>query len=183
MYIINLIIFAHMVIEVETTSMPDIITIQQLAHTLGVTPNSLYSLTNTNSKTKDESFLDVCYPYKVGDEPGTGPKFIVKNEKFDKYFAKAQVRSRRPINKKETVNNQTITDFVRKMFRTHLDKNVEFDEQTRSMAAEIDSIYSRREIEVAFKNLRESAHANNNYKLITLDYMMRSREVAKWSKI
>lgn len=171
-----------MEIEVTVTSVPDIITIQQLAETLGVTPNSLYSLTNTDSKTKKESFLDVCYPFKVGDEPKTGPKFIVKNEKFDKYFAKAKVRSRRPINRKEVVNNQTITDFVRKMFRTHLDKNVEFDEQTRSMAAEIDAIYSRKEIEIAFKNVRESSHSTNDYKLITLDFLMKSREIAKWSE-
>jgi hypothetical protein len=69
------------------------------------------------------------------------------------------------------------------MFRTHLDKNVEFDEQTRSMADQINSIYTRKQIEIAFKNVRESNHSINNYELVTLDYMMRSREIAQWSKI
>lgn len=172
-----------MEIDVNFTSEPDIITVQQLANILGVTPNSLYSLTNTDSKTKNESFLDVCYPFQVDGKPKTGPKFIVKNEKFNKYFNKAKVRAHRPIKKKEFVNNQPITDFVRKMFRTHLDKNVSFDEQTRSMASQIDSIYTRKQIEIAFKNVRESNHSINDYKLITLDYMMRSREIAQWSKI
>ena len=172
-----------MEIDVNFTSEPDIITIQQLANILDVTPNSLYSLTNTDSKTKNESFLDVCYPFQVEGKPKTGPKFIVKNDKFKKYFNKAKVRAHRPIKKKEFVNNQPITDFVRKMFRTHLDKNVEFDEQTRSMADQINSIYTRKQIEIAFKNIRESNHSINNYELVTLDYMMRSREIAQWSKI
>lgn len=71
-----------MIIDINISSDPyEICTLSQAAIDLGLTHSTyVYQLIRTRNPDGTIGKLDICYPYKNGQEKG--PKFIVKNEKY-----------------------------------------------------------------------------------------------------
>lgn len=177
--------------KVTITSTPKILTVNQLEHIVNGNRFSIYQLTKKISKRTGETFLDVCYPFPDNeDDPISGPAFIIRNEKCEKYIDKCLRRKPTKKVEKPAPKTKDLDTFMlgpkelfTKFYKHHLGVIVQFDDYTEQLATEIYSIFSKGEIESAFKNVKNSFHKKNGYRLFTLEYFLKPDQISKWSQI